>query len=84
MTPELKRAIKYVNDHRRKFSSAMMRIERDTLDVTAASNHLGISRSAVLAAVKRGELSGAKVGNEYRITDKSLDAYAKSRITKVS
>lgn len=84
MTPELKKAIKYVNDHRRKFNSAMIRIERDTFDVTAASNHLGMSRSAVLAAVKRGELSGAKVGNEYRITDESIDAYAKSLTTKVT
>ena len=42
------------------------------LSVTEVSNLLSIGRSAVVAAIERGELSGIAIGGQYRIAAESV------------
>jgi len=44
----------------------------DVLSVTQVSSLLSIGRSAVVAAIERGELSAVAIGGQYRIAAESV------------
>jgi len=49
--------------------------ERATVDVDEAADYLNVSRGVVIAALRRGQLPGARVGGRWRIVRSDLARY---------
>lgn len=58
-------------------------INKNTVTVRFAAQFLVCARSKIFRLLKSGEIEGQKIGEDYRIVSKSLDAYAKRQIQKV-
>jgi excisionase family DNA binding protein len=52
---------------------------KDFLTVVQAAKRLGISRAAVLMAIKQGKLKAVRIGHIKLLARKAVDQYKKSR-----
>jgi excisionase family DNA binding protein len=57
-----------------------MRVERDFISTTEASERLGISRQTLASYLRQGKLRGVKFGKEWRIPRNELDRLLAPRV----
>lgn len=67
-----------------KLEQAFDLIEKETVTVDEVAEHLGYTKQNVIKLFKGGKLKGRQLDKHYRITNQSVDAFAKSKIAKVN